>query len=241
MEPTGPQQPTQTQRPSISPTTTSPQTYPPRPTSLPSYPSNPSEQGTHIGVQPPSQQPGSGPQVPDVGPEEPGFGPQQPGSGPQQPGHGPQQPSPTGHNPQYPFAYPQFIIVPYPIALSGVPGGCPCYYMESQNNGTQSTQGTQPPQAVGQPAQQHPQAPQGQQFQGGYIPVELLAAPLIFYPACGGNGQHVQQQVQQMFTGAVPVPYACDACAKQQAQQQQGQNHLRKRVNRRRRISTGSK
>lgn len=247
--PTAPQQPSQpeTQRPPIRPTTapTSP-TYPPRPPSVPTYPAYPTEQGTHIGVQPPTQpqptgpaQPepehtGPGPQQPGSGAVQPGVGPQQPGSGVVQPGSGPQQPSFGGQYPGY-FAYPQFLIIPYPIALSGVPGGCPCYYMESQNNGTSSPHGTQPPPT-------HPQTPPGQQFQGAGIPAGFLASPLLFYPACGTNGQQVQQQVQQMFTGAVPVPYACDACAKQQEAQQQAQKQPRRRVNRRRRISNvGSK
>lgn len=222
---------------------------------MPTYPLYPSEPGTHGGVQPPSPQPQPGtqqpfpmPQQPGTGPQQPDFGPQQPGTDiPQQPGTNiPQQPPSGGQIPQYPIAgQPQFIIVPYPI--SGVPSNCPCYYMQSQNNTTTAPQGTQPPQATAQPAPAQ-QPPQGQQFTGGYFPAGLFLHPFIFFPSCGGNGQQVQQQVQQMFTGAVPVPYACDACAQQQAQQQQqaqnnqrAQQVRRRGVNRRRRISAGSK
>lgn len=188
------------------------------------------------------QNPESGPHQPDFGPQQPQpggqsgpqTGPQQPPSGPQT---GPQQPPSSGPIPQgYPIT-PQFIIIPYLLPVAGVPGNCPCYYMESQNNGTGASQGSQPSQAVAQPAPQAQQQPiYGQPFAGQFA--------VVLYPTnCQGNGYHVQQQIQQMFTGAMPVPYSCDACAaQQQAQNNQRPPQVRRRGgNRRRRISTGSK
>lgn len=220
--PTNPSRPVTAPPYNTRPTSVTPTpapTYPSRPATYPtSYPT-----GTHQGVQPPTQPPGNGQYQPGTNV------PQQPGNGPYQPITNPPQHPATG----FP-SYPQFIIVPYPIPMAGVPGGCPCYYMQ-QNNTQAQSQGGQATQAVAQPAptQQYP-VPQSPPYPGNYGTAGFFAYPIIFYPACGAN---VQQQVQQMFTGAVPVPYSCDACAQaaQQQQQQQAQPQKR-RTNRRRRI-----
>lgn len=133
----------------------------------------------------------------------------QPPTNPSQSG-GFQQPT-GGNNPQY-------VIVPYPINLGGMPANsnCPCFYVESQGNKTQPPTYQPPTHVQGPPSNQL-----GPVYQGGqYAYIGFI--PIVFYPHCGNNINQIQQEVRPAFPGAWTVPYLCSTCSQQQNTQHPG-------------------
>lgn len=109
---------------------------------------------------------------------------------------------------------PPIYVIPYPLQIGSVPGSCPCYLVEPENNNTTpAVTSTVPPPSTS-PSQTYPpnySAPYGII---GFIPV-------IFFPYCPGNSTD-PNAVQSIHPSAVQVPYPCSQC-----NQGQGQGQLR--------------